>query len=64
MNMLCEQPKFEAASAHHLAPIRRDLLRDQVENRRLARAVAPNKADVLARIDLQRRAAQNVLRAE
>ncbi len=63
VNVLGEQPQFQAARAHHFAAIRRGFIIDQAKDRRLAGAVAPDQPDVISRIDLQRCAAQNVLRA-
>jgi hypothetical protein len=64
MNMLREQAKLQAARAHDLAAIRRFFTGDQPKNCRLACAVATDKSNVLARIDLQRCAPQNVLRGK
>ena len=64
MNMLREQAKLQAARPHHVAAVSRFFAGDEPEDSRLARAVATDKSDVLARIDLQRGAAQNVLRAK
>src|SRR4051812_43860436 len=60
--VLFEKSQPHAASAHNVAAVGRLFARDEAEERRLARAVAADQADVLAGIDLQRRTAQNVLR--
>jgi hypothetical protein len=63
INMLFEQSEPDAACAHNVAAVGRLFACDEAEQSGLARAVATNKPDVLAGVDLQRRAAQNVLRA-
>ena len=62
MNMLRQQAKLQAARAHDVAAVSRFFSGDETKDRRLAGAVATDQSDVLARIDLQRCAAQNVLR--
>jgi hypothetical protein len=50
--VLSEQPEADAARAHHVAAIRRLFAADETKNRRLARTIAPDKSDMLARIKL------------
>jgi hypothetical protein len=52
MNVLCEQAKLQAARAHNVALIRRLFAGDQPKDCGLAGAVATDKPDMLARIDL------------
>ena len=63
VHVLFEQAELDAARAHHVAAVGRLLGGDEPEERRLARAVPAHEPDVLARVDLQGRAAQHVLRA-
>src|SRR5205807_7149047 len=63
-NMLRQQSELEPARPCNFAAIRSLFFVYQTKNRRLAGAVASDQTDVLTRIDLKRRAAQNVLRAE
>jgi hypothetical protein len=44
----------------NFARIRRFFAGDDTENRRLARAVAPDKSDFFLSVDLKRNAAQNL----
>jgi hypothetical protein len=60
--VLFEQAEAYAARTHNVAAVVRLLARDEPEEGGLARAVAADEPDVLAGVDLQRRAAQNVLR--
>ncbi len=48
----------------HLAHVRTDLARDQSENGRFARAVRPDHADLLARVELEVQMVQHDLRPE
>src|SRR2546429_5962642 len=64
VNMLRQQSELEPARPRNFAAIRSLFFVYQTENRGLARAVASDQTDVLTRIDLKRRAAQNSLRAE
>jgi hypothetical protein len=61
--VLREQAEAHAARTHNVASIRRLFAADEAKNRSLASAVASYEADVLARINLQGCAAQDVLRA-
>jgi hypothetical protein len=61
--VLIEQSEIDTASAHNVAAVRRLFAADHAEERRLTRAVATDETYVLARIYLQRRPTQNVLRA-
>jgi len=63
VNVLFEQAETNAARADNVAAVRRLFIGDEAEQSGLARAVAANKSDVLAGVDLQRRAAQDILRA-
>jgi len=62
VNMLVKPTKFDDAGTHHLATVSSLLSSHQPEDRALAGAISTDKADVFAGIDLQRRAAQDVLR--
>jgi enoyl-CoA hydratase/carnithine racemase len=61
INMLGEQSEVESARTHHIAAIGRLFAADQAKQSGLARAVAPDETDMLARIDLERCAAQHIL---
>ena len=63
MNVLREQPELQATRAYHFALIGRLFAVYEPEDCRLARAIPTHKSDVLARINLEASAAQNVLRA-
>src|SRR5205085_1532828 len=63
VNVLFEEAQSESARAHNVAAVSRLLARDKAEQSGLPRAVSPDKPDVLARVDLKRRAAQDLLRA-
>src|SRR5437667_8315271 len=63
VDVLGEQAQFQVTRAHDFTPIRRGFIIDQPKDRRLAGAVSSDQSDMLARIDLQRCAAQNILRA-
>ena len=60
MNVLGQQPEFQAARAHHIAAIRGYFLSDQIEDRGFAGTVAADQSDMFAGIDLEGRATQNV----
>ena len=60
MNVLGQQPEFQAARADDIAAICSYFLSDQIEDRGLPRTVAADKSDVFAGIDLEGRATQNV----
>ena len=62
VNVLFEQAEPQAARTHNVAAIRRLFAVDEAEQGGLARAVAAHQPDVLAGVDLQRRAAQDLLR--
>ena len=53
VNVLGQQTEFQSAGAHDLTAIRRFIVRNQPEDRGLARAVATNQPDMLARIYLE-----------
>src|SRR5205085_5441937 len=63
VNVLFEETQSESARAHNVAAVSRLLARDKAEQSGLPRAVSSDKPDVLARIHLKRRAAQDLLRA-
>jgi hypothetical protein len=52
MNVLVQQTELHATSANHVAAIRRLLASDETKDRALARAVATDESDVLARVYL------------
>jgi hypothetical protein len=62
VHMLFEQTEAQSAHAHNVAAVGGFLAGDQAKNRRFTGAVPAHQPDVLARIDLERRAAQNLLR--
>jgi hypothetical protein len=62
VNVLLQQAEPYAACAHNVASVGRLFAGYEPEERGLARAVAADEPDVLAGVDLQRRAAQNVPR--
>jgi len=64
VDMLREQSELESTGTRDFTAIGRLFFGYQAKNRRFARAIASDQTDVLARIDLKRRAAQNVLRAK
>jgi hypothetical protein len=64
VNVLGQQTQLQTSRAHDVATVRGLFLRYQLENGRLARSVATYQTDVLAGIDLERGAAQYILRAE
>ncbi len=63
MNMLRQQTKFQSARAHNFAVIGRLLAGHEAKNCCLAGAISTDQTHMLAGIDLQRRAAQNILNA-
>src|SRR5207248_955511 len=56
--------ELESTGTRDFTAIGRLFFGYQAKNRRFARAIASDQTDVLARIDLKRCAAQNVLRAK
>ena len=63
MNVLRQKAEAHTASAHDVARVRSLFAADQMEDGCLDRPVAPYEADVLALVNLQGRAAQDILRA-
>src|SRR5262249_3757537 len=63
VDMLRQQTELQRARTCDLAAISRFVAGHQTKDRRLAGSVAAHKANVLARINLQRSATQDVLRA-
>ena len=63
MNMLGEQAEPQPAGANDFAAVGCLLAAEQTKDRGLAGTVATYQTDVLTRINLERCAAQNVLRA-
>jgi len=63
MHMLVQQTQLQATRTHDLATIRAFIAANETEDRALAGAVSTHKSDVLARVYLQRSAAQNILHA-
>ena len=61
--MLSQQTQTDAAGTYDVAAIWRFLVINQAKDGGLTRSVAADEPDVLARIYLQRRAAQDILRA-
>jgi glycerol-3-phosphate responsive antiterminator len=64
VNVLRKQSELQATRAHNVSTVGRLFLSDQLEDGGFARAVAAYQTDVLTRIDLERSAPQNILRAE
>lgn len=63
VNMLVQQAELQTTRAHNVAAIGRLVTSDESKDRALAGAIATHKSDVLAWIDLQRRAPQDILNA-
>jgi hypothetical protein len=63
IDVLFEQAEFESTRTHYVAAVGRLFAANQAKQGGLARAVAPDEADMLARVDLERHAAQHILRA-
>jgi len=63
VNVLGQQSKFQASRAHNFTPIRRLFLGHQPKDRRLSGPVSSDQTDMLAGIDLERGAAQDILRS-
>jgi hypothetical protein len=63
VNMLVQQTQLHAARTHHITTIRGFITSDETKDRALTGAIAAYQSNVLARIHLQRRAAQDVLNA-
>jgi hypothetical protein len=61
--MLGQQSKLERARARDFTAIRSFFAGHQTKDSRFAGAVSPHKTDVLARVNLERSAAQHILRA-
>jgi len=63
VNVLVQQSEFHSARAHDVTTIGGFITSDETKDRALTGAIAAYKTDVLAGIDLQRRASQDVLNA-
>jgi hypothetical protein len=61
--VLREQAETHAARTHNVAFVRHFLAADETKDGRLPRPVAPYQSGMLALVDLQRCAAQDILRA-
>ena len=62
VDVLVQQAQSHATRAHDVAAIRRLVTTNETEDRAFTGAVSTYKSDVFSGIDLQRRAAQDVLR--
>jgi hypothetical protein len=61
VNVLVQQTKFHSTRTHNITTIRGFITSDETKDRALAGAVAAYQANVLTRIYLKRRAAQDIL---